>query len=201
MKTMTRIRLAVVAFMAVCLLAVPCGAVAGEATTQVKASIDEILGILKDPSLKGPRKTVERRQQMMESLKKLFGFEEMAKRSMGRYWRERTEKEKEEFTVLFTKMIEQSYIDKVEKYTNEKIVYDGEKTISKMALVKTKVITAKGTEIPIDYKLLRKDDGKWLIYDVVIEGVSLVSNYRSQFKSVLTSKPYSELVRQIKAKL
>jgi len=201
MKTIARIRFFAAAVIVLMALAVPVGAIAGEPTDLVKVTIDEVLAVLKDPSLKGPGKTAERRGKMRESMQKIFGFDEMAKRCMGKYWRERTKKEKDEFTHIFARMIEASYIDKVEKYTNEKVVYDDEKNVGQMSMVRTKVITARGTEIPIDYKLLKKRDGQWRIYDVVIEGVSLVSNYRSQFKSVLTSKPYPELVRQIKAKL
>lgn len=189
----------VLTFLAVIIfLLAPLQAAAGEPTDQVKSTIDKVITVLKDPSLKGPAKTVERRDKLRTAIQDLFNFREMAKRSLGKHWRARSGEEREEFSHLFGRLIENSYIDKLEKYTDEEVIYADERTVKNKAIVKTRIITKKGTEIPIDYKLVNK--GKWMVYDVVIEGVSLVRNYRTQFASVLKSSPYIELVSQLKAK-
>ncbi len=166
----------------------------------VSQTVDEIIRILGDESLKGKDKKTERRDMIRGAISKGFNFKAMAKRSMGKYWKERTPQEREEFTGLFRSLIEISYISKIEGFTNEKILYEKAKTKNNISVVKTKIVLSKGTEIPINYRLMKRAD-RWYIYDVVIEGVSLVRNYRTQFSSVLRKKSYSTLVEQLKAKI
>lgn len=169
-------------------------------TEQVKTVVDKVINILKDPKYKGKEKTLQRRAALRAEIEKIFDFEEMAKRSLGIYWRERTPQEKKEFVELYKDLLERSYSGKIESYTDEKVLYLDEKIEKgKYAEVKTKIVTKDRKEIPIDYKLYftGKD---WKVYDIVIEGVSLVSNYRSQFNKIIQNHSYQELVRRMKTK-
>ena len=183
-----------------CLLIVPVHAKASAPDKVVSHAVDEVIEILGDDSLKGEDKKVERREKIRKAISKSFSFKAMAKRSMGKYWKERTPQERTEFTELFRRLIEISYISKIEGFTNEKVLYEKARTKKNISTVKTKIVTSKGTEIPISYRLMKRGD-KWLIYDIVIEGVSLVRNYKTQFSSVLRKKPYATLVEQLKTKV
>lgn len=167
---------------------------------QIKITVDKVLNILKDPKYKGKDNTQKRRTALRNEISKVFDFEEMSKRSLGIYWRERTPQEKKEFVELYKDLLERSYSGKIESYSDEKILYQDEKIENyKYAEVKTKIITTDKKEIPIDYKLYF--NGKeWKVYDVVIEGVSLVSNYRSQFNKIIRNQSYQELVKRMKTK-
>lgn len=174
-------------------------ACAGEPTDQVKQTIDKVLDILKDKELKNPGKEKERRIALRKEVDKRFDFEQMSMRTLALHWKKRTPEEKKEFASLFSDLLERAYINKIESYTNEKIVYTGEKIEGDYALVKTNVITERNVDIPIEYRLI-KEDGQWMAYDVVIEGVSLVNNYRNQFNGIIRSSSYEELVRRLKNK-
>src|SRR3990170_8286538 len=162
-------------------------------------TIDKGILILKDPALKGEEKVQERRQKLWEEISPVFNFEEMSKRALGQHWKSRTPEEKKEFVELFTNIMKDAYIGKTDTYSGEKVVIISEKQDKKYATVQTKIITNKGTEISVDYNMLN-NPGKWTIYDVTIEGVSLVNNYRSQFNNILIKSSYKELIQKIKAK-
>lgn len=173
-------------------------ALAAEPMEVMKGTIDEVIRILKDPTLREPRKKEERRVLLEKAIVGRFDFTEMAKRSLAAHWRERTPAEQKEFAELFGKLLESSYIGKIEAYTDEKVVYTNEILDGDFAEVKTKVVTKK-VEIPIDYRLF-KNGSDWKVYDVVIDGVSLVNNYRNQFNKVIRNSSYEELVKKMKAK-
>lgn len=168
-------------------------------TQQVKQTVDKVLDILKDKDLKRPERTNERRALIRKIVSERFDFEEMAKRSLALHWRSRTPQERKEFVPLYTDLLERSYIKKIESYTDEKILYVGEKIEGEYSEVNTKIITKRNVEIPIDYKLFKKN-GKWEVYDVIIEGVSLVNNYRTQFNKIIRTNSYEELVKRMKNK-
>lgn len=172
---------------------------ASEVTDSVKSMVDDVIRVLRDETLKGQEKTEERRAKIRGIVKRGFDFEEMAKRSLGEHWKGRKEVEKREFVDLFSRFVELSYIDRIEAYNNEKIIYIGEVVEGKRAIVRSKVITTQGKEIPISYRLLKRDG--WVVYDVVIEGVSLVSNYRSQFNEIIQNSSYEGLIKRLKSKL
>lgn len=165
----------------------------------IMEAIDRGLVILKDPSLKGDEKLLERRQKLWQEISPVFHFEEMAKRALGQYWKSRSPEEKKEFTELFTNILKDAYIGKTDTYSGEKIIFIKEKQADKYANVQTKFVTNQGTEIFVDYYLFN-DQGNWRVYDVVIEGVSLINNYRTQFNSILVKSSYRELVQKIKEK-
>lgn len=123
----------------------------------------------------------------------------MAKRSLALFWKQRTPEEKKGFVSLYSDLLERSYIKKIENYSDEKIIYTDEKIDDGYAIVKTKIITKRNVEIPIEYKLLKKNN-KWDVYDVVIEGVSLVNNYRNQFSKIIRTSSYEELVKRMQNK-
>lgn len=185
---------------AVAVLWMPGQGLAGPATDQVKGTVDHVINILTDPALKSEQKTKERRAKLRKTVLERFDFSEMSKRSMGRYWNERTPEERTDFVRLFTDLLERAYIDRVEGYTGEQIFYLEETADGNYSEVRTKIVTKRNQEIPISYRLQRADS-KWEVYDIVIEGVSLVNNYRTQFSKIIRTSSYQDLVKKMQAKV
>jgi phospholipid transport system substrate-binding protein len=169
------------------------------ATEQLKSAIDHVLAIVDAPTLKGDGRIVERRIAVRKIANESFDFAEIARRSLGRHWQPLSEAQRTEFVGLFGDLLERSYISKIELYVGEKVVYSGERVDGDLATVNTKIMTKNGIEVPIDYRLLRHDD-RWMIYDVNIEGISFVSNYRTQFSKIIQSGGYNSLVEKMKTK-
>lgn len=163
----------------------------------VKKTVDEVVRIVADKEMK--KNEAKRRQALKKSISTIFDYSEMAKRSLGKHWNIRTAAEKKQFAELFATLLENSYAGKIESYNNEKIVYIKEILEEDYAEVKSKVVTAARDEFTLDYRLF-KQDGKWMVYDVIIEGVSLVSNYRSQFNKIITANGYGALVKKLQSK-
>jgi phospholipid transport system substrate-binding protein len=180
------------------LLTIPVSARAS-ATDEVRKTVDEVVRIVSDKELKKPHNDAKRRQSLKAAIGRIFDYEEMAKRSLAAHWNERTPAERKEFVQLFTTLLEKSYAGKIESYNQEKITYQKEITDNGYAEVRSTVTTPKRDEYTLDYRLVYKG-GKWMVYDVVIEGVSLVSNYRSQFNKIISSQGYGELVKKLRAK-
>ncbi|MFA5353170.1 MAG: ABC transporter substrate-binding protein [Thermodesulfovibrionales bacterium] len=172
---------------------------AGVPTNQVKQSVDRVLEIVRSKELKQPSRLAERRAAIRKVVAERFDFEEMARRAMALHWAKRTAEEKQEFIPLFTDLLERSYIKKIESYEDEQILYIGEQLDNPNAVVKSKVITKRRVEIPLDYRLIN-EKGSWRVYDVVIEGVSLVNNYRTQFNKIITRESYEALVKKMRSK-
>jgi phospholipid transport system substrate-binding protein len=172
---------------------------AATAQEQLKGAIDRVVSSLDDPAMKGEGKAAERRAAVRKIANEIFDFAEIARRSLGRYWQPLSEPQRSEFVGLFGDLLERSYISKIETYGGEKIVYSGERMDGDLAVVSTKIITKNGTEVPIDYRLFRRGDS-WKVYDVNIEGISLVSNYRTQFNKIIQTSGYNSLVDRMKAK-
>ena len=172
---------------------------AGIPTDQLRSATDRVLKVVQDPELKQSGKEQERRKQIRAIADQIFDWEETGKRALARHWQGRNPAEQKEFSALFADLIERSYIGKIEQYSGERIVYAGESVEGEQATVRTKLITKSGTEIPIDYRMLKEGD-RWRAYDVVIEGVSLVSNYRTQFNKIIQQSGYKELINKMKAK-
>ena len=174
-------------------------AAAGAPSDQLKAQIDRVLKTLEDPELKKEGKSKDRRIAVRRIANDIFDFSETARRSLGRHWQPRTPAERDEFVGLFSDLLERSYISRVELYGGEKIQFAGDSIEGDQAKVQTKLVTKSGSEIPIEYRMHRKGD-RWLVYDVIIEGVSLVANYRTQFNKIIQTSSYQELVRKMKTK-
>ena len=181
------------------LLVQPVWVAAGVPGDQVRQTTDKLLAVLKDPQLKGESKKNERRDKLKELIYQRFDFTEMAKRSLGSEWRRRSPEEQKEFVKLFTGLLEQAYLDQIESYSGEKIQYLKEREDDNYAQVDTKIIDKKGQEFSVNYRLYNRN-GDWKVYDVVIEDISLVNNYRSQFNRVLATSSYKELVNRMKGK-
>jgi len=171
---------------------------AGEATEAMKATIGEVLRILADKDLKQPSKANERRQLLEKVVGERFDYPEMSRRSLGAPWANLAEKDKQEFISLFQTLLVNTYADKIESYSGEGVQYVNERNEKEYAEVRTKVLTGK-TEIPLDYRLLHKGSD-WRVYDVVVDGVSLVNNYRGQFSKILRNGSYTDLVEQLRKK-
>ena len=130
----------------------------------------------------------------------LFDYTEITKRSIGHHWQQRTAAEREELVSLFGDLLERTYVSRIEVYSGEKIAYVGESVETDQAVVRTRIVTRQGTEIPMDYRMLAHGT-RWQAYDVTIEGVSLVANYRSQFNKILQTGNYPELIKRLRIKL
>jgi phospholipid transport system substrate-binding protein len=183
---------------------------AGEPTETIRNVADKIIAIVSDPGLQTSGKDVDekessdrlkkRNRMVREVVDERFDWEEFSRRTLARYWRDRTDDEKKEFIDLFGKLLERTYLDKVEGYSGEKVMYLDETVDGDYAVVDVKIITKKETEIPVKYRLKKKGNG-WFVYDVIIEGVSLVNNYRTQFNSIIVRYKYQGLVSRLKAKV
>lgn len=173
---------------------------AGEPIDQIKQTTDAILSIVSDPALKIPSKAEERRRRIRNAVDQRFDWEEMARRSLGRHWAQRTSEEKKEFVPLFADLLDRTYMEKIEGYSGEKVQYEGDTLEGGYAAVRVKIVTKKNVDIPVEYRLQKKGNN-WLVYDVSIEGVSLVNNYRTQFNSIIVGSSYADLVKRLKAKV
>ncbi len=167
----------------------------------IRSTVDAILDIMKDKSLAMPGKRPERREKIRALIRDRFDFREMSRRSLARHWKKITPAEEKEFISVFSDLLESSYIGKIEAYTNEKVTYDREtvRGKGKYGIVNTTIIT-KNVDIPIDYKVILRN-GKWWIYDVVIEGVSFISTYRSQYNKIIVKNSFAKLLERMKSKL
>ncbi|HEX6078047.1 MAG TPA: ABC transporter substrate-binding protein [Methylomirabilota bacterium] len=174
-------------------------AVAGAPTEQLRGAVDRVLKTLEDPSLKGEGKINDRRAAVRKIANEIFDFSEIAKRSLARHWQPLSEAQRTEFVGLFADLLERSYISKIETYGGEKIQYTTEKVDGDFATVSTRIVTKNGTEVPIDYRMTKRAD-RWLVYDVSIEGVSLVSSYRTQFNKIIQTSSYNELLAKLRTK-
>jgi phospholipid transport system substrate-binding protein len=167
----------------------------------VKSVVDQAINTSTDPFLQGDDKKEERRTLIRQIILPRFDLREMAKRSLGTHWRKRTIEDKNEFIRLFTGILEKVYLDRIESYNNgEKFIYANERIEGAYAEVRSKILTSKGEEFQINYKLHRVGK-EWKIYDVVVENISLINNYRSQFNRIITKTSYTELVSMMRQKL
>ena len=166
-------------------------------TSDVKQTINNVLEIVSDPELQ--KNPTLKREKLRETIGHRFNYKQMVMRSLAKNYKSRTDKERAKFTGLFKRLLENSYASKIENYQDEKINYVGEQVKGKYALVKTQIVRNDGT-IDVDYKLI-KEEGKWMVYDFVIEGVSLIRNYRSQFSKIIKTESYDALVSKLSKKI
>ncbi len=175
------------------------GALAETPKEAVRGVVDEVMRILNDPALKGPAGRSRRLDLITQAITTRFDFREMAKRSLAAQWTRLSPAQRDEFVSLFKSLLQASYADKFDKYQNEKVAYTGENQDDGYAEVRVVVLRAND-RIPLSFRLLQ-EDSRWMVYDVVIEGVGLVSNYRSQFSRVIRESSYGELVKRLQAKV
>jgi phospholipid transport system substrate-binding protein len=185
---------------ALMVLIVPLGEASEGPMESIRTTTERILEVLNDPDLKGPEKIEERRNLVREAAEKRLDWGEIARRSLGRHWRSISGAEREEFQKLLRDLAEGTLLGRLGEYSGEKVIYDSERIDGKYSEVKIKIITEKSQEIPVVYRM-KESNGCWRVYDVLIEGVSLVNNYRSQFNEILVNGSYQDLVERLKDRL
>ncbi len=172
---------------------------ASPAQDQLKLSIDSILVVLRNPELKDDSQKEKRLEALGKIVEERFDFKKMSQLSLARHWKKRTESEKQEFVALFGRLLKDTYISKIEGYTDEKVIFLKERIKKKKAQINTKIIT-QTIEIPINYRMFTQKGNQWRVYDVIIEGVSLIGNYRSQFNQMLEKASFEDLMDKLKKK-
>ena len=181
------------------LIATILGAAAVQAETtpteDVRTSVEAVIALLKDDQLDRDI----RRDKMREVIDKRFDFRAMSQRTLATNWKKASDSEKQKFTELFAELIQNSYVSKIESYTNEPREYPAEKKKGRKAVVTTLIITSSA-EIPVNYSVYQKD-GSWLVYDVIIEGVSLISNYRSSYQEIVKKDGFDGLLARMDEKI
>jgi phospholipid transport system substrate-binding protein len=194
------IRVGLVTFILALCLGFVSAAQAGEPLEVVRTAIDKAVQILKDPRLQAKDMKRERIDRLKEVLTPIFDYDEMSKRALGAHWRRRNPAEQEEFVMLFRDFLERTYADKIDLYGGERVLFSREMIDTDFAQVETTILSLKGDEIAVIYKL-RRGNGKWKVYDAVVENISLVNNYRSQFDRVIASASYEELIKRLREKV
>ena len=166
---------------------------AGPPTDTVREYTDAVQKVLEDPALRKE----DRRASVRKIASEAFDVNESARRALGLHWQKRSEAEREEFVQLFGELLERTYIAQIDLYGGERLRFTEEKLDGNLAIVRAKLVTKQGTEVPVEARMNRKGE-RWLIYDVAIENVSLISNYRSQFDRIIRQNSYPELVKRLR---
>jgi phospholipid transport system substrate-binding protein len=182
------------------LVHVPIAARAGAPLETVKGNVNKVLDVLRDSSLKGGSGEKIKKDKIRLISEKMFDYTELSRRTLGLNWNKFKTEQQKEFIELYKSILEGAYVDRIMSYTNEKIIYNKENPLSEKTVeVQTTVVTKKA-DIPIFYRVILKG-GEWRVYDVVIEGVSLVSNYRTQFAEILANKSPEGLLDTLRKKV
>ena len=184
------------------LMIFPAVAVSLEPMATLKAPVDTVIAILNDPQYKVKGTKSAQRDEIWKHVKPMFNFDEIARRAVARNWSDFNDAEKAAFTDVFAQFLGNTYIDKVQgEYHNEQIVYLGQDFYSDIyAEVKTQIVR-ETLKIPVNYRMLKGGDGQWAVYDIIVEGVSLIKNYRTQFASILSKDKPAQLIQQLHDKL
>ena len=159
-----------------------------------------MLRILDDAALTGPAHTVERRTALRGVIDNVIDFPDAARRALGPHWQGRTDAEREECARLFKELVTYSSVIHLDAYAGQKVVFVGESENEGAATVLTKVQSRQGSMVSVDYRMHQRGP-RWLVYDVSVEGVSLVANYRAQFNTIVRTASYAELVRRVRVRV
>ena len=178
----------------------PISAFAGVPLETVKGNADKVLDVLRDPSLKPESAKKVKKDKLRAISEKMFDFTELSKRTLAQNWSKFNPEQQKEFVELFTSLLEDAYADKIIAYTDEKIVFSKEVTLTEKTVEVRSTVLRRNEEIPIYYRVILKD-GSWRVYDVVVEGVSLITNYRTQFREILANKSPEELLKILRKKV
>jgi phospholipid transport system substrate-binding protein len=175
------------------------GAWAGPPTDQLRDGVDRVLKVLQDPELKGDTRITQRRIAIAKVADEIFDFGDMAKRALGQHWTQRTPAERGEFVRLFTDLVQRAYVSKVDQHAAAtKMTFRGETVDNEYAVVQTTVPLSNGSKMPLDYRM-HNTRAHWQVYDLSIDGISLVANYRAQFNKVIRTSSYAGLVAKLKS--
>jgi len=162
---------------------------------EVVATTERILSLLRDRDMDRQ----QRRREIREALRARFDFRAMSLKTLGRNWKKASPEQKDRFVELFARLLENAYLGRIEAYTDEEVVYGKEKIRGKKAVVKTEIVTRR-KRIPVDYRLYDRGDG-WYVYDVIIEEISLIRNYRSSYREIIGKEGFDGLLGRMEAKL
>jgi phospholipid transport system substrate-binding protein len=169
-------------------------------TEQIRETTDQLLKILEDPALQAPERVAERNRLIRQAVDESFDWVEMSRRTLGRHWVKLSEEERKEFIEVFTDLLERTYLDQVHDYSGVSVNYEGEKVEGEYGTVQVRVTAKETRSVPVTYRV-RKDRGNWYVYDVVVEGVSLINNYRTQFNSILVRSSFDDLLERMRARV
>lgn len=181
-------------------LILPVSAFAGVPLETVKGHADKLLEVLRDPSLKPESAKKAKKDKIRAISEEMFDFTELSKRTLAQNWSKLSPEQQREFVGLFTSLLENTYTNKIMSYTDEKIVFTKEVPLTEKTVEVQSTAVRKTGEVPIYYRVAMKDDS-WRVYDVVVEGVSLINNYRSQFRELLSNKPPESMLETLRKKV
>jgi phospholipid transport system substrate-binding protein len=170
---------------------------AGPPTDTLREYTDAVQKVLDDPALKTDERRHERRAAVRKLAAEAFDVQETARRALGQHWQQRSPAEREEFVQLFADLLERTYIAKIDLYGGERLRFTDERLDGDNAVVRARVVTKQGTEVPVEGRMHKRGE-RWLIYDVTIENISLIANYRSQFDRIIRTSSYAELVKRLR---
>jgi phospholipid transport system substrate-binding protein len=178
----------------------PLPAFAGVPLETVEGHLDKVREVLRDPSLKAESAKKAKKDRLRAISEKMFDFTELSKRTLAQNWSKFNPEQQKEFVDLYTSLLENAYANKIMTYTDEKIVFSKEIALTEKTVEVQSTVLRKNGDIPIYYRVIMKD-GSWRVYDIVIEGVSLINNYRSQFREILANKPPESLLETLRKKV
>ena len=181
-------------------LVFPVSAFAGAPLEAVKANADKVLDVLRDPALKAQSARKAKKDRLRAISEKMFDFTELSKRTLAQNWSRFDPKQQKEFVELYTSLLEDAYSNKIMAYSDEKVVFSKEVALTEKTVEVQSIVQRKNEEIRIYYRVILKD-GVWKVYDVVVEGVSLINNYRSQFREILADKTPESLLETLRKKV
>ena len=187
-------------FILVLFLSLPLSSFAGAPLDAVKGNVDKVLDVLRDPALKGESGKKTKKAKVRTISDQMFDFNELSRRTLGQNWTKLNAAQQKEFTELYKSILEDAYVDKIVTYTDEKILYNKENPLTEKTVEVQTTIVTKKADIPIFYRVIQKGP-EWRVYDVVIEGVSLINNYRTQFREILTNKTPEALLETLRKKV
>jgi len=181
-------------------LVFPVSAHAGAPLETVKGHVDKAFEVLRDPSLKAESARQVKKERIEAILEKMFDFTELSKRTLAQNWSKFDPGQQKEFIGLYKTLLMETYTNKIMTYTDQKIVFNSEVALTENTFEVRSTVLKNAGDIPINYRVMQKD-GSWMVYDVVIEGVSLINNYRSQFREILANKPPESLLETLRKKV
>ncbi len=202
MKRREEVSMKKISLLSVLIIVLPCAAVtvcAGTPLETVKGHVDHVIEVLRDSSLKGGAAEKVKKEKIRVISEKMFDYPELSRRTLGQNWSKFKTEQQQEFIELYKSILEGAYIDRIMSYTDEKVLFHKENPLSEKTVEVQTTIATKKADIPISYRMIRKE-GEWRVYDVIIEGVSLISNYRTQFAQVLANKSPEGLLDSLRKK-
>lgn len=188
-----KLRKALVGLMIFVISMVPFHAFGGAALDTVTTNVNSVLDVLRDPKLKGESGKKAKEQRIETAADKLFDYVELSKRTLGLNWNKFSVGQRKEFVELFKELLRNTYIDRITAYTDQKVSFLKEIPLSETTMEVQSVVVSRNGRTPINYRVIKKENN-WKVYDVVIEGVSLVNNYRTQFREILGNNPPQALI-------